>query len=60
MFDLNGDGNVDVEEFEKVTTLIRQQNSMGSRYRDIRSATNFGVSIPYLNIVKLLKIYMYV
>ncbi|CAH1963749.1 unnamed protein product [Acanthoscelides obtectus] len=34
MFDLNGDGNVDCEEFEKVATLIRQQTSIGSRHRD--------------------------
>ncbi|KAJ9592645.1 hypothetical protein L9F63_015700, partial [Diploptera punctata] len=31
MFDLNGDGDVDSEEFEKVATLIRQQTSIGSR-----------------------------
>uniref|UniRef100_A0A8D8TSK4 Calcium uptake protein 1 homolog, mitochondrial n=1 Tax=Cacopsylla melanoneura TaxID=428564 RepID=A0A8D8TSK4_9HEMI len=34
MFDLNGDGDVDSEEFEKVATLIRQQTSIGSRHRD--------------------------
>nr|CAH7715673.1 unnamed protein product [Callosobruchus chinensis] len=34
MFDLNGDGNVDCEEFEKVATLIRHQTSIGSRHRD--------------------------
>ncbi|XP_055917629.1 calcium uptake protein 1 homolog, mitochondrial isoform X1 [Eupeodes corollae] len=34
MFDLNGDGDVDSEEFEKVATLIRQQTSIGNRHRD--------------------------
>ncbi|CAG7717204.1 unnamed protein product [Allacma fusca] len=34
MFDLNGDGDVDNEEFEKVTALIRQRVSIGSRHRD--------------------------
>lgn len=34
MFDLNGDGDVDCEEFEKVATLIRHQTSIGSRHRD--------------------------
>ncbi|KAL5281076.1 MICU1 family protein [Megaselia abdita] len=34
MFDLNGDGDVDCEEFEMVATLIRQQTSIGARHRD--------------------------
>uniref|UniRef100_T1INV9 EF-hand domain-containing protein n=1 Tax=Strigamia maritima TaxID=126957 RepID=T1INV9_STRMM len=34
MFDLNGDGDVDYEEFEKVQTIIRNQTSIGSRHRD--------------------------
>lgn len=34
MFDLNGDGDVDSEEFEKVATLVRQQTSIGNRHRD--------------------------
>ncbi|KAI5710125.1 hypothetical protein M8J76_015546 [Diaphorina citri] len=34
MFDLNGDGDVDSDEFEKVATLIRQQTSIGTRHRD--------------------------
>ena len=33
MFDLNGDGNVDADEFEKVTDLMKQQSSTGSRHR---------------------------
>ncbi|KAG0719238.1 Calcium uptake protein 1, mitochondrial [Chionoecetes opilio] len=34
MFDLNGDGDVDYEEFDKVATLIRNQTSIGARHRD--------------------------
>ncbi|XP_077270277.1 mitochondrial calcium uptake 1 isoform X1 [Temnothorax americanus] len=34
MFDFNGDGDVDSEEFGKVATLIRQQTSIGTRHRD--------------------------
>ncbi|KAJ8920697.1 hypothetical protein NQ315_004836 [Exocentrus adspersus] len=40
MFDLNGDGDVDCEEFEKVATLIRQQTSIGSRHRDHANTGN--------------------
>ncbi|CAG0890666.1 unnamed protein product [Darwinula stevensoni] len=34
MFDLNGDGDVDAEEFNEVATLIRHQTSVGIRHRD--------------------------
>lgn len=34
MFDLNGDGNVDYDEFERVQTIIRSQTSIGMRHRD--------------------------
>ena len=34
MFDLNGDGDVDAEEFEQVQSIIRQSTSMGSKHRD--------------------------
>jgi len=34
MFDLNGDGVVDTEEFEKVNTLLRSTSSTGARHRD--------------------------
>lgn len=34
MFDLNGDGDVDVEEFEKVQEIIRQTTSSGKKHRD--------------------------
>lgn len=50
MFDLNGDGDVDCEEFEKVATLIRHQTSIGSRHRD---HANTG------NTFKVLKKYFY-
>ena len=40
MFDLNGDGDVDCEEFEKVATLIRLQTSIGSRHRDHANTGN--------------------
>uniref|UniRef100_A0A8C4PRD2 Calcium uptake protein 1, mitochondrial n=1 Tax=Equus asinus TaxID=9793 RepID=A0A8C4PRD2_EQUAS len=38
MFDLNGDGEVDMDEFEQVQSIIRSQTSMGMRHRD-RSTT---------------------
>ncbi|XP_046884994.1 LOW QUALITY PROTEIN: calcium uptake protein 1, mitochondrial [Hypomesus transpacificus] len=38
MFDLNGDGEVDLEEFEQVQSIIRSQTSVGMRHRD-RSTT---------------------
>ena len=34
MFDLNGDGDVDAEEFAQVQNIIRQTTSVGSRHRD--------------------------
>ncbi|XP_076043079.1 mitochondrial calcium uptake 1 isoform X1 [Oratosquilla oratoria] len=40
MFDLNGDGDVDNEEFDKVATLIRNQTSIGSRHRDHANTGN--------------------
>lgn len=40
MFDLNGDGDVDCEEFEKVANLIRLQTSIGSRHRDHANTGN--------------------
>jgi len=40
MFDLNGDGDVDCEEFEKVATLIRHQTSIGNRHRDHANTGN--------------------
>lgn len=46
MFDLNGDGDVDCEEFEMVATLIRQQTSIGARHRDHGNTGNtFKVNI---------------
>lgn len=40
MFDLNGDGDVDCEEFQMVATLIRHQTSIGSRHRDHANTGN--------------------
>lgn len=40
MFDLNGDGDVDADEFNKVATLIRNQSSVGSRHRDHANTGN--------------------
>lgn len=40
MFDVNGDGDVDSEEFNKVAALIRQQSSIGNRHRDNISTGN--------------------
>ncbi|XP_050421755.1 calcium uptake protein 1 homolog, mitochondrial [Adelges cooleyi] len=40
MFDLNGDGDVDCEEFQKVATLIRHQTSIGTRHRDHANTGN--------------------
>ena len=40
MFDLNGDGDVDNEEFERVTALIRQRVSIGARHRDHSNTGN--------------------
>lgn len=40
MFDFNGDGDVDSDEFGKVATLIRQQTSIGTRHRDHSNTGN--------------------
>ncbi|XP_051897271.1 calcium uptake protein 1, mitochondrial isoform X3 [Pristis pectinata] len=40
MFDLNGDGEVDLEEFEQVQSIIRSQTSMGMRHRDRTTTGN--------------------
>jgi Ca2+-binding EF-hand superfamily protein len=34
MFDLNGDGDVDAEEFEVVTNLMKSQSNFGAKHRD--------------------------
>ena len=34
MFDLNGDGDVDADEFEQVQSIIRQTTTVGSKHRD--------------------------
>nr|CAG4640633.1 EOG090X017M [Eulimnadia texana] len=45
MFDLNGDGNVDSEEFDQVAALLRQTTSVGNRHRD-HSATGSTFKVP--------------
>lgn len=40
LFDLNGDGDVDADEFEKVATLVQKQTSIGSRHRDHANTGN--------------------
>ncbi|KQS70677.1 calcium uptake protein 1 homolog, mitochondrial isoform X2 [Drosophila erecta] len=49
MFDLNGDGDVDCEEFEMVATLVRQQTSMGTRHRDHANTGNTFKSLKGVN-----------
>jgi len=59
MFDLNGDGDVDCEEFEKVATLIRHQTSIGSRHRDHANTGNtFKVNKAYKIVITFLIFYL--
>jgi len=52
MFDLNGDGDVDCEEFEMVATLVRQQTSMGTRHRDHANTGNtFKVKLRFPRLI---------
>ena len=51
MFDLNGDGDVDVDEFQKVANLTRQQTSVGLRHRD-HSVTGNTFKVSFLYIFK--------
>ena len=54
MFDVNGDGDVDYEEFNKVSNLIRQQSSIGSRHRD---HANTGNTFKVTSILSLCQIF---
>lgn len=49
MFDLNGDGEVDISEFEQVTNSIRSQTSMGMRHRDHKTTGNVVKSLKESN-----------
>ena len=40
MFDLNGDGDVDAEEFAQVQTIIKQTTEVGKRHRDHSTTGN--------------------
>lgn len=54
MFDLNGDGDVDSEEFGKVANLIKSQTSIGTRHRDHRNTGNtFKVNNSVFNVTFL-------
>lgn len=60
MFDFNGDGDVDSEEFGKVATLIRQQTSIGTRHRDHATTGNTFKVIIDINIkILYMKNYKY-
>jgi len=58
MFDLNGDGDVDCEEFEKVATLIRHQTSIGSRHRDHANTGNT-FKVFYFKLIKFHILFLY-
>lgn len=51
MFDFNGDGDVDSEEFGKVATLIRQQTSIGTRHRDHATTGNTFKVLSLISII---------
>ncbi|XP_076800995.1 calcium uptake protein 1, mitochondrial-like [Clavelina lepadiformis] len=40
MFDLNGDGEVDMDEFQQVNNAARSQTSIGMRHRDHKTTGN--------------------
>ena len=40
MFDLNGDGEVDADEFHQVAELLRHNTTVGSRHRDNNTTKN--------------------
>ena len=45
MFDLNGDGEVDVEEFETVRDVVLNSTSVGHRHRDRSTTGNVAGSV---------------
>ena len=45
MFDLNGDGEVDVDEFEKVRDVVLNSTSVGHRHRDRSTTGNIAGSV---------------
>uniref|UniRef100_A0A1I8J1V8 Calcium uptake protein 1, mitochondrial n=2 Tax=Macrostomum lignano TaxID=282301 RepID=A0A1I8J1V8_9PLAT len=40
MFDLNSDGNLDIEEFGRVQAILRDQSNVGKRHRDHSTTGN--------------------
>lgn len=62
MFDINGDGDVDSDEFVRVATLVRNQTSIGNRHRDHANTGNtFKVFILFISIlmIKTIKLHIY-
>ena len=60
MFDLNGDGDVDANEFEQVQSILRQSTSVGSKHRDhantgstINKKTNSALSNYFFGMIAL-------
>jgi len=51
MFDFNGDGDVDAEEFDQVATLLRQNTTHGSRHRDT-TGNSYKVKKKRLSLIK--------
>lgn len=47
LFDLNGDGEVQVDEFQQVTDVIRAQTATGKRHRDRTTTGNVIGKIPH-------------
>ena len=45
MFDLNGDGEVDVDEFETVRGVVLSATSVGHRHRDRSTTGNVAGSV---------------
>ena len=45
MFDLNGDGEVDVDEFERVRSVVLSATSVGHRHRDRSTTGNIAGSV---------------
>lgn len=56
MFDFNGDGDVDSEEFGKVATLIRQQTSIGNRHRDHVTTGNMFKVLEFIIVLNICNI----
>lgn len=49
MFDLDGNGNIDLAEFEQLQAIIRNQTTSGKRHRDTRMTGSVIKDNPTLN-----------